>query len=663
MAGLFDLLKTWLDDETLDAEDLNAEFENIQANSIASEIEGYSSLNNVPNNELMDTTLAPYPNEVRNYATSVADEIAELRYQIQAMLGSNASEWYDAPISDLTQLSSSVAGFLPTSQNAVLSGPTNANGQPAHLVPSGTTNALTLFCSGAEPLTVKINGQTYSFTTPITITGLQLAPSSGNTGLVDTDSFGIAFAANKTAGESWIGLADPSSLQYQEYIPLNTVGANISSKEGRLIAFVMNGEYSIGTPQPGFLGKATTIITTNATTGVLMTGCKRGYFFDSSGNLLSRVGMATADTFTLLTMTYVFLRSSGSLNITYNPPTVSGVAPTSPSQGDYWYDTINVTWKIYAGSAWVVDNSIFVGSCCQNTTATMGARPADFLAAYSDSNSCELLNNLDSSAQIVGSRGSRISVYGKQVYFESCSPLWDITANLVAGVTLTNGLQLFLYMDQNGVPYIDKVQPYNRQDLAGYYHPANPWRCLGTASTDGTNFNSDCFDYIIAPYKKNRSIRFVIGGSGPTVGSNYYGLVMKYFNRGKRLRVSLENPDLKFLVTTGYPSAAYFSFGVAIGYITQAQANASASPRFVDCPPALFAATGANVYNSNGGGLPALIPFGYCGGQGVVPDNALGEFNPGVGDVLLQLNIISPTLPSGMSMSTQTSVIRVEEVG
>lgn len=106
MAGLWSLYKSWVDDETLTNEDLNASFQRVLDNSVSDQIEGYSTLNNVNNNSRMDSTTNPYPASVRSYATSVAGEIQRLRYMIKSITGN--TNWYEAPTSSLSQVISGV---------------------------------------------------------------------------------------------------------------------------------------------------------------------------------------------------------------------------------------------------------------------------------------------------------------------------------------------------------------------------------------------------------------------------------------------------------------------------------------------------------------------------------------------------------------------------
>lgn len=91
MAGLWNLFKIWSDEETLTNEDLNSSFQSIRDNAVANQIEGYSTLNNVSDNDRMDSTVDPFPGGSRDHASSVSGEIERLRYQLASLTG---DKWY-----------------------------------------------------------------------------------------------------------------------------------------------------------------------------------------------------------------------------------------------------------------------------------------------------------------------------------------------------------------------------------------------------------------------------------------------------------------------------------------------------------------------------------------------------------------------------------------
>jgi len=87
MSGLFNYPKTFVDDEVLTNEDLNAQFEAAKDNMIAEKLEGASTVNNVYNANKAIAQVNPSPVGPTNFAASVEDEIKRLRFAISQIKG------------------------------------------------------------------------------------------------------------------------------------------------------------------------------------------------------------------------------------------------------------------------------------------------------------------------------------------------------------------------------------------------------------------------------------------------------------------------------------------------------------------------------------------------------------------------------------------------
>ena len=97
MAGTWSRVKTWSAAETLTAADLNAEFDNVLAESDPDGIDDAST-----DAAAMNTTADPYP-AAASLATNLREEIHRLRYVIKQITGE--AQWYidpDFAISDVT---------------------------------------------------------------------------------------------------------------------------------------------------------------------------------------------------------------------------------------------------------------------------------------------------------------------------------------------------------------------------------------------------------------------------------------------------------------------------------------------------------------------------------------------------------------------------------
>lgn len=473
MAGLWSLWKTWTDDETLTNEDLNSSFETVLDNAIATETEGYSTVNNVPNNAVMDSQIAPFPLGVRSYATSVAGEIQRLRYQLAQIISGGTGLWYDTPASSIEDLSNLINAVQGVPPQRALSGRTRGtlaagfvSNQPIFLVPGGTTRTVTLKAS-TTPFVCYIDGTKVTVTSDLSVTNLSLAPSSNNTALVNvtgltntsTDVYGFPYA--KIIGE------DKYPLAY------DTAGSNITALVGSLAAFKVvdggNTEYFMG----------------QVDSSTQLAQCYRGYFFNSTDAVIPRVGIADNDVISLMRLSWVFLTNVGGvqgLSVTYDNPVVAYSEPTSPTSGMYWYDLSASKWKVYSPGPGFQDAvAIMIGICIQDTTNCIAARSFDFFSVPQSLNTIKLETR--SASLIQASTSGRVVVQGNLIDFQVYPPQWDMSQAIEPGVTLVNGSKIALYITDDGKPIISDVIPYNRsQDLLGLYHPDNPWRCVGFAT-------------------------------------------------------------------------------------------------------------------------------------------------------------------------------------
>lgn len=451
--GLYSRIKTW-GDEVLNYSDLNAEFDNVLNNFIPTMMSGYST-----NVSQMQTQTSPGSVGSESLATALSGELERLRFQIAAITGN--TYWYSSPSSSISQLTAALGAA--SQANKVSSGLTNGvtgSSQPIFLLPSGSTNSITLKAT-ATPFVYSVAGASYSVTVDTTLTSVTVAPSSNNT-LVISDSTIDNSARTKLVGENGSS------------ITVASMGSNITALVGQLAAFKTanaTAEYVIARVE-----------STTQLTQVF-----KGYFFNSSNSLMGRQTVNNAETWTLMKLTWIFINTSGALLPVYTNPRVSGTAPSSPATGDYWFDTVNNYWKTYNGASFVQANATLIGTCIQNTTATVGARSADFFGAYSDLNSIELFT--DSSTEVRSKYpGGQVSVYGTTFNFSPDFARWDTPTNNDSGTSVTASNYYYLYVNTQGNPLISDTAPFDRRaDLKGFYHPANTYRCLGVVYNNASN--------------------------------------------------------------------------------------------------------------------------------------------------------------------------------
>lgn len=511
-AGLFSRIKVWIFQEDLASSDLNAEFDNIIDHLDPEYLPSVSQTI-----AQMQATQNPGTPGAEVLAANLQQEIEELRYKIQQIMGASATEWYSTPPTDLSVIENTFPG-LSTFQNGIISGAVDANGQPMFLIAQSATNAVTLKCS-LTPLVCYINGTQHTFSTDINLTGLTLGPASNNTATIGTNANGgnyVVGALTKSAGEEDSPELLVSPLSQTDinpipaFIPLASPGSALTALDGKLVAFKLDNEYSVGYLR----GVATRI-----------EGAKRGIFFDSTQTAIPRVGFASADTVTLIQIAYIFLLSGGTLDVTYNQPYIGGQTPSSPATGDYWYNTLTNQWNKYSGTAWSANASVYVGMCAQNSTQTIGARSVDFVKTYSEQASALIKRDSSSVSRAVAQSLGPISVYGQTVTFTLGFLDFELVRD--AEESLSSGDYIFLYINSLGKQLVSNIAPHKRPDIGGYYHPSKPYRCIGSAITDGTTISSAVKNISSTNKRASRILSSyftanITGSTSTTLGTFYF---------------------------------------------------------------------------------------------------------------------------------------------
>ena len=451
--GNYARIKVWGTSDTVLSTDLNAEFDNVLDNFNPEMLASYSQ-----NQAQMQ--IQTYPGGVgsESLATSIAGELERLRYQLNAIQGT--TYWYQSPAATIAELVSALGST--TINNKITSGATvgtTGSVQPCFLIPANSTSSLNM-PGATTPLAYSIAGSNYVISTNQSVTGLTAAPSSNNTCLVND----LTLAQAGTA----------SSMLYGEngsQITVSSMGTSVSSGQiGNLAAF----QTGSGTASEMFLARIES--------ATQLTQVSRGYFFNSSSALVGRGTLATGGTLTMLKLAWIYANTAGSLSANYDNPYVGGAAPTSPNAGDYWFDTATNLWMVYSGGTWQTGSVTLIGLAVTNSSGqTIGARSFDFYNVYNALNTIEIYADQANLTTEVRARypGGQVNVYGNTIVCPQSSLYWSFATNLDTGTQAASTMYYF-YLDTNGKPFISLVAPYDRRtDLQGYYHPGNPWRCLG----------------------------------------------------------------------------------------------------------------------------------------------------------------------------------------
>jgi hypothetical protein len=343
--------------------------------------------------------------------------------------------------------------------------------QPQFLDPAGGSGGLSFDLQAtATDLELIISGTGVTISSDITKSGLTAAPGSNNTA-----SLNMPVAADQEATRTFGEDGD----QYPALV-IDSAGSEITSLVGTWAAFKVNNgsgdEYFIA-----YIKSSTEL-----------THCKRGYFYDSSGAPVNRIVISDNDTLTLLKLAWVFVDSDGTtVDVTYTAPIYSAIEPGSPATDDYWFDMVNNTWKKYNGSSYVTVTRTFVGWVANDSSDCVAARSRDYLKTWDDFNEIEITR--DSNSVIKGLNvGQSLSISGATLTYLTSQPTWDMASNLAGSADLYDNSEqssrfYFAYISDEGEEIISDISPYNRPELQGYYHPHNPWRCVGFFYNDGSS--------------------------------------------------------------------------------------------------------------------------------------------------------------------------------
>lgn len=454
MAGsTFPRLKVWEEDEDVLTRDLNGEFNNILANMKPSGMDDYSV-------NISQMQIQTNPGDVgsESLPTALAGELERLRYVIARLVGKPL--WYQSPALSLEDARNAVQSAIGLPANRIVSGKVTTGNQPAFLQAAGNSLNVTLKASPTEPFICLINEVQLTFQSDIVFNNLSVAPNSNNT--VDVDDA-------RLSSQEWSKIAGEDLDQ----LTVASMSSEISSQTGNFVA--------LKNPQAG-----NELMLAQVHDSLTLRRIFRGYFFNSALGAIPRDYLADNDTLELMRLTWVFLNSDGTLDVTYRPPTYSGNEPIGASIGDYWLDFSVDQWKRKASTGFVVANALLVGQCVQSTTACIATRSADFFKVLNDDNSLYIEPRSIASVKTKFTT-NYVNVYGNRFVWLQNEMVWNYPADLDSGVPQGTDKSYYFYLTDEGKPKISDVYPYNRlRDLKGWYHPHKPWRAIGGIYRNGS---------------------------------------------------------------------------------------------------------------------------------------------------------------------------------
>lgn len=495
MAGAtFGRVHTWATDEVIKTADLNAEFNNILNNLDPSGLGGWSDTVGE-----MQLQTSPGGLGSESLATSLSGELQRLRYVIAQIIGTQVQFWYQPPNISLTTLVGAIGSGLP--QNRIISGITTGKSSQLHaLLPQGSASFV-LTASSVSPFQYSIQQISYSITASVTVAGLALAPTSGNTALISPPPYSGTVATASAVSPNPLGQQWTNVLgMFNSTISVSAMGASIVSLIGKMATFqdIVSGEYFLA----------------SVATSASLVKAWRGCFFGTT-SAVNPSSMTTGDTIQLMQTAWVYANSTLSVNIATTNPTISTIQPASPANGDYWFNLNTTTWMTFTSTQWINASATLVGIAVLNTVGCVAARTLNAYVAPSAVNTLRMSVVPNSTSQVITQNiFSQVAINGQLNSFQESTPVWDFTTNMQSGFSVSPG-QVYLYMTENGSPVMSPISPLQRSDLLGLYHPQETWRALGSVNVN----SSTALEAPVKNFVDTSVENLQIGGWQPYFGS------------------------------------------------------------------------------------------------------------------------------------------------
>lgn len=396
-------------------------------------------------------------------------------------LGTASVPWGTAYITSLILDGFPIDPGLVTAQsNRVISGAVRPTSEfPAYLEPPGSGGGASIkLLATVTPFVIDVNGLRAEFTADVVRSGLTTAPATNNTCQIN-DTTLTGQDETRFLGENGTAIA------------VDNMGSELTSKIGEFVAL---------------LNQTTSeIMYCRIVSSTLLDHARRGFYFNSSLNPVPAGVLNNDDVLQILKLGFIFAENDGAtLDVTPSNPVISGVQPSSPTVGDYWYDLNVLVWKYWTGSSFIQINRTFIGTLVLDTADCIGARPEYFRKAYSEDNTLTV-SLKDVNTIISDTADFLVSLDGTPLNFDFGFFEWAASTDFETGFTRTASRNYWLYITEEGKPKISGYKPYDmRAFLRGWYHPYESWRPIGQIYNNASNQfeivnNSDATLYSLDP--------------------------------------------------------------------------------------------------------------------------------------------------------------------
>ena len=386
-----------------------------------------------------------------------------------------------AEIDGLTTTINTINNSISTdsSDNRLVSGKQSADSsQSRFLLPIGTASQVKVLASSVN-LKYVIAGTQYSLVSDLVGSGLVSPPITNNTALVnDSNLSGQNFS--KILGE------------FGTVIPYDTAGSEITSRDGEIHAFKKGTEYFVAL-----------IDNTNS----CLRNASRGFYFDLNGNPIERASLTDNDIITLMKRSFLYLKSDNSMLVSYTEPIYSTTQPTSPLDGDMWFDITNKKWMRFSSTVFVDSESVYIGECIQDENGnTVGARSKEFYGDFTDKNTFEF-EYVDSTSVKSKERSNSISVYGTKLEFLDGPSIFSIASDIETGEIEAASTYYWPYFKEDGDKVLSPHAPLDRRgDMSGFYHPYETWRYAGGRVLNNSSSNFDSSSVLNSPERERGNL-------------------------------------------------------------------------------------------------------------------------------------------------------------
>ncbi len=349
-------------------------------------------------------------------------------------------------------------GAVTVESHLILSGKAAVDGYPEFLSVNPASVTANILAGGINPdLSMIINGQSKTITSDLITPSMTVAPLPQNTARVNDTQYGDA---NFTKSDGEFG---------DTFIAIDTIGTEITALDGTVQAF------SHGAAPECFFARVNT-------TNNRLEECVRGI-----GGTLREV-MTNNDVITLLAANHIFVEIDETVYVTRTYPQYLQADPSSPTLGDFYFDTTIKRWKRYNGVLFELIEVNWLGTAILDNTETVFVQPNDFDLEWKS----QLVTNITpvstTDVKITIREANIAGIFHKNP--QDHGRVYTLGSNLEPGRSEVANTLYYIYLQNDLTVFFSDLAPRKYDFRMGYYHPRRYWRCIGAVFRDGSGIES-----------------------------------------------------------------------------------------------------------------------------------------------------------------------------